>query len=200
MIQNWVDQGIEDFIFLLHYEAQQIENLLFELKESSSFSNVEFRTVLENKPLGTGGAILNAIDQLKLVESFLVANADTWLSSGVEIISKKSRPTIAAVKTKNTNRYGLLNYEKNKITAFLEKSQSSKAGYVNSGLCLLEPELFREYEAGSEFSLEHHIFPKLVTEGQLNILKLKEEFIDIGIPEDYLKFCKWMEKEKNNEF
>ena len=40
-------------------------------------------------------------------------------------------------------------------------------------------ELFREYEAGSEFSLEHHIFPKLVTEGQLNILKLKEEFIDI---------------------
>ena len=118
LIQNWVDQGIEDFIFLLHYEAQQIENLLFELKESSSFSNVEFRTVLENKPLGTGGAILNAIDQLKLVESFLVANADTWLSSGVEIISKKSRPTIAAVKTKNTSRYGLLNYEKIKLPPF----------------------------------------------------------------------------------
>jgi len=33
----------------------------------------------------------------------------------------------------------------------------------------------------------------------LGVVKLDTSFIDIGIPEDYLKFCKWIDSEKNND-
>jgi len=35
-----------------------------------------------------------------------------------------------------------------------------------------------------------------VANRQLEVIKLTESFIDIGIPEDYLTFCKWIEKGK----
>ena len=98
LIDHWVEQGVTDFVFLLHYEARQIEFVLQQLANDPKFSAVHFSTVVENKPLGTGGAILNAIADLKMTESFLVANADTWLGSGVEILSKSLPSCLATIK------------------------------------------------------------------------------------------------------
>ena len=33
LLRHWVDQGVKDFIFLLHYEASQIEDKLDELNQ-----------------------------------------------------------------------------------------------------------------------------------------------------------------------
>jgi NDP-sugar pyrophosphorylase family protein len=43
------------------------------------------------------------------------------------------------------------------------------------------------------------VFPALVSIGQLSVVKVSGNFIDIGVPEDYLKFCKWMELGKKDE-
>ena len=62
LIDHWVNQGVVDFIFLLHYEAEKIKRVLNELSGRDEFFGVTFRFVVETTPLGTGGAILNAID------------------------------------------------------------------------------------------------------------------------------------------
>ena len=69
-------------------------------------------------------------------------------------------------------------------------------GYVNSGLYHLLPDVFDGFKLGSNFSIETDVFPKLVERQQLSVIKLAENFIDIGVPEDYLKFCNWIEKGK----
>ena len=39
LIHHWVAQGVNDFIFLLHYEAGQIEGVLNELSRHEEFKN-----------------------------------------------------------------------------------------------------------------------------------------------------------------
>ena len=192
-ITHWAKQGVTDFVFLLHYEAYQIELVLQQLADDPKFSDVHFRTVIENKPLGTGGAILNAIMDLEIEDSFLVVNADTWLGSGIEILSRSLPCSLAAVKVSNTQRYGSLSFKGAKISRFEEKANSTGAGYVNSGLYHLLPEIFEGFEGGTSFSLEEDVFPELVSSRKLGFVKLASSFIDIGMPEDYLKFCNWIE-------
>ena len=199
LITHWAKQGVTDFVFLLHYEAHQIELVLQQLADDPKFSGVHFRTVVENKPLGTGGAVLNAIAYLEMTDSFLVVNADTWLGSGMEILSRSLPCSLAAVKVPNTQRYGSLSFKGAKINRFEEKANSSGAGYVNSGLYHLLPEIFDGFEAGAKFSLEEDVFPELVSREKLGFVKLETSFIDIGIPKDYLKFCNWIKLGRSYE-
>lgn len=193
LIKHWVAQGVKDFIFLLHYEATQIRVMLDSISLNPEFSDVQFRVIVEEIPLGTGGAILNAIDFLGMNEGFLVSNADTWLGAGVAELALEESSTIAAVYVPNGQRYGCLQFEGNKVTSFEEKMGAIEKGYVNSGSYHLLPEIFDGFEVGSCFSIERNVFPKLVSDGRLGVVKLKESFIDIGIPTDYMKFCKWVE-------
>jgi D-glycero-alpha-D-manno-heptose 1-phosphate guanylyltransferase len=199
LIEHWIDQGINDFVFLLHYEAIQIEAILKKLSLDSEYSNISFRSIYEDKALGTGGAVLHAIDRLMIKDSFLVANADTWLDSGLSALSKEPPCALVAVKVPNCKRYGALQMEGSLITQFNEKSSSIGQGYVSSGLYHLTPEIFNGLDVESVFSLENTIFPKLVANKKLFAIKVDGNFIDIGIPDDYLRFCNWIEEAKNIE-
>ena len=148
---------------------------------------------MEDIPLGTGGSILNAIKKLEIKESFLVANADTWLQSGIVVMSKEAPNIIASISVPNCQRYGALTFDGEKVTGFIEKSSAQGHGYISSGLYHLDPNVFDRFEPGSCFSLEEDVFPSLVLSRQLRSIKLLASFMDIGVPEDYLSFCNWVE-------
>ena len=199
LIEHWIDQGIEDFVFLLHYEAAQIDATLKELSLEKKYSNISFRTIFEEKALGTGGAILHAIDRLMIKDSFFVANADTWLGSGIIALSRELPCVLVAVKVPNCERYGALQIDESIVTKFEEKSTSIGQGYVSSGLYHLSPAVFDGFDVAAAFSLEKSIFPKLVADKKLRAIKVDDSFIDIGIPNDYLRFCNWIKEEKNSD-
>ena len=154
--------------------------------------DLRIRFVTEKKPLGTGGAIKNAIEKYDLDKSFLVANGDTWLSSGLKEMNHTKPNSIAAVKVIDTLRYGTLSFDGNVITKFLEKSKKGISNYVNVGLYHLNPSIFYNLEHQKFLSLEDHIFPSLVSVDKLTCTILQTDFIDIGIPEDYYRFCNQM--------
>lgn len=190
LIENWVKQGVKEFIFLLHYEAEQIILELNKLSKKVEYSGIIFRTVIEAKPLGTGGSILNALTAFNIKGGFLVSNADTWLQGGIKSLSRKHTPFIAGVQVQDAGRYGSLTFEGNKIKSFQEKGKFKKSMIVNSGLYHLVPEVFDGFKLGLEFSLEDEVFPSLVKSGNLRLIHLRGDFIDIGVPEDYFNFCK----------
>ena len=53
LIEHWVAQGVKDLVFLLHYEAEQIEDMLDNLSRLPEFSEIQFKVVVEELPLGT---------------------------------------------------------------------------------------------------------------------------------------------------
>lgn len=199
LINNWTKVGIKDITFLLHYESEKIINFLKSLSKKNSYKNLSFNFIVEDTPLGTGGSILNAVKVLNINESFFVANADTWLSNGMKNLIQSDPISVGTIKVEQIDRYGSLNISKNKITSFIEKNTLTSSGWINAGVYHLSPEIFINKNYQESFSLEEVIFSELSQQNKLNACFLDGNFIDIGIPEDYYKFCEWVKEGKINE-
>lgn len=199
LIEHWVAQGAKDVIFLLHYQAEQIQSLIADLSGRTEYSKIRFRVVVEERPLGTGGAVLNGINKLEIKQGFLVANADTWLGSGIKQLAAAQSPALVAISVPDRQRYGSITLKGDTIVAFEEKGSAIGRGFINSGLYNLLPEVFHGHTAGSSFSIEREVFPNLVASRKLGVVRLEDSFIDIGIPEDYLRFCKWVNLGRKHE-
>lgn len=195
LIDHWAAQGIVRMTFLLHHQAPLIEQFLMEKKTSDSLRHCELDTLTEAVPLGTGGAIAYAVRELGLEESFLVANADTWLGESLNRLGDAQAPAMSVVHVDNTERYGRVEIAGHKISTFTEKKNSVGPGWINAGMYRLDANLFRDWD-GRPFSIEDEVFPSLASTGELTAVPLHTEFIDIGVPADYFRFCRWIESQK----
>lgn len=197
LIRCWYQQGVRDFTFLLHHMADVIKAYV-NSTHVVSLGNCQVTFICEPEPLGTGGAIAYAVKKLGLEGGFLVANADTYLETGLAALSECGNNALCTVYVEQTGRYGKLELSEDKVTAFSEKANSVGGGWINAGLCRLDSHLFEGWD-GQAFSLEQQIFPRLVDAEALHCIKLDCPFIDIGIPEDYRRFCRWIELEKKEQ-
>tara|TARA_B100000989_G_C19490034_1_gene449330 strand:- start:173 stop:880 length:708 start_codon:yes stop_codon:yes gene_type:complete len=195
-LEHWVMQGQKNFIFLLYHKSEIIIELLLECSNYFGKS-VNIDWLVEDNLMGTGGAIANVIQEQDLSGTVLVTNADTWLNDGINDIKKNNHSSvIGVIEVSDIRRYGSVSLNsKNQIVDFIEKQtdkQNPASGIINAGLYKLSTNLFKDY-VGSKFSLEEKIFPKLLQKKKLFAQKLNGVFFDIGLPEDYYRFCKWHE-------
>mgnify|MGYP006091161095 CR=1 FL=1 len=196
LLKNCISQGASEFVLLLHFEAEKIKGMIKKMSANGELDGVKIEAIVEPEPRGTGGSVLHAINVLDLNESVLVINADTWLGGGLSLMNSTKAPAVAAVKSKDCKRYGSLEIENGKVKSFKEKSEVYLEGWINAGMYHLSREHFFDLLPGRYFSLEESVLPRLSNVGKLEAKLLKTEFIDIGVPEDYFRFCKWV-KERN---
>jgi NDP-sugar pyrophosphorylase family protein len=145
--------------------------------------------VREPKPLGTGGALLNALTAVEGGTAFCF-NGDSLVGGSLERLYAAHRDfgpgvTIGAVQVPDASRYGsIVCDDDGRVQAFREKSASKDAGLINAGVYVLDKEVFGPYNGGV-LSIETDILPRLAKEGRLRAVRLEGPFIDIGIPETY---------------
>lgn len=188
LLENYRRQGISQFVFLVHHKADLMKSFVENEKQQGVLMGCDVKLIEEHQPLGTGGAVKAALKELPAVSHFLVANADTYLTTGITELLNTEVPCMAAVWQENTARYGSLKTEGNHITQFIEKSPNAGAGWINAGLYRLHSNLFKDMPDGP-FSIENTLFPELLKKKILKFAAIDGDFIDIGIPEDYEK-CK----------
>jgi len=153
----------------------------------------------EKNPLGTAGAIKLAEDYLK-DEDFFMLNGDVILNFDFkEMIQAHARHkglgVIASKIVPDPSRYGVLIAEEksNKIIKFLEKSEYSPPDGkhipmpVNAGVYILEPDIFQYIKPNKKVSIEHDVFPILVSEEKLYHYSIPGIWKDIGDPEELLE-------------
>lgn len=190
-IELWLAQGLRKFMFLLHHQADQIINFLND-QQGGMLKDCQVDWIVESIPMDTGGAVANAVRLRNLEDGFLLTNADSWLGGGVVEMIKSAAPAIAVVNLKDTSRYGQINFDfDQRITGFAEKKAQSGGGWINAGLYHLHAELFKNWD-GKSFSLERDLFVRLVKNEYLKAVQLETDFLDIGIPADYIRFCRWV--------
>ena len=190
-IEHWYAQGIREFSFLLHHQADQIITFL-QIQKSKKLKDCQVNWLIEPTPMDTGGAIAYAVNQLNLSGDFFATNADTWLGGGISEMMQAVCPVIAVVNLPDVSRYGQVHFnERNSVISFTEKTNGKSAGWINAGLSLLCAELFHDWN-GEPFSLERHLFATLINNSNLTAVQLQTDFIDIGIPADYQRFCDWV--------
>jgi D-glycero-alpha-D-manno-heptose 1-phosphate guanylyltransferase len=195
LTERWVAQGVRRFVFLLHHDAALIEAFLDEQQRVGTLDGCDVSVTVEPTPLGTGGAVAFAVAERALTGTFLVTNADTWLGEAIVPISAAESPAMAVVRVDNTERYGRVHVADGRVTSFEEKTATMGAGWINAGLYALDATLFANWN-GAPYSLERELFPGLVEARQLHAVPVETEFIDIGIPEDYARFCRWPDADR----
>jgi NDP-sugar pyrophosphorylase family protein len=196
-IEQWIAQGIQSFIFLLHYKASLIIDFL-KKEKTSLLAGYEVTWLIEPTPLGTGGAIAYAVRELRITGNIFVTNADTWLEVGVVKSLNAKSPALAVVYVRDCGRYGRVIFnDKKTILSFEEKARRSDCGWINAGLSVLDASLFFDWD-GKYLSLESKCYPLWISQGLMTVIEINGNFIDIGIPDDYFRFCSWIRSGKVN--
>jgi NDP-sugar pyrophosphorylase family protein len=190
-IEHWLAQGLREFTFLLHHQADQIITFL-QVHQVGLLKNCQVDWLIEPVPMNTGGALAHAVKTLGLKGDFLMTNADTWLGEGIVELMQSAAPAMAVVNLADVSRYGQVHFDHSqRVSAFVEKNGQCAVGWINAGLYHLSAELFKNWD-GHPFSLERDLFASLVQGSCLTAVPLQTDFIDIGVPADYHRFCRWV--------
>ncbi|GEA26589.1 D-glycero-alpha-D-manno-heptose 1-phosphate guanylyltransferase [Microcystis aeruginosa NIES-4325] len=174
------------FLVSVGYEHQKIiDHFGYKYKE------YELNYLIEDTPLGTGGAIRLALNKIE-TEQALIVNGDTLFNVNLSALinlhnQKKSLITVALKPLTDFDRYNnVLLDDDQKIIGFESKKYQDK-GYINGGIYCVGKNILSSFDLPSKFSFEDD-FLKVYTEKiPMYGLISDEYFIDIGIPQDYEK-------------
>ncbi len=179
-------QGISKVILSVGYKRESIQD---HFKER--YKQLTISYAIEDEPLGTGGGILNAMDQVE-GELVFALNGDSmfriYLKAMLDLHNKTAADlTIALRFLEDTSRFGTVRIDPSKrVTGFYEKSPDSDPGYINGGIYLINKKFLLSSSFGKIFSIEKDCFERCYKESGIYGYPAKGYFLDIGIPEDYM--------------
>ena len=202
------EKGVERFIFALGYMGEQIEAYFQDGREYG----ISIVYSYEESPLGTGGAIRNALPKMR-EEDVLVLNADTYFDTDYRSLfqeqsGKRADMTIASREIEDVSRYGAIVKDTDgRILRWNEKQSGSgetmpdsaetlarsgetapKRGEINGGIYVMKRSLIEKIPAGKQ-SLENDCIPVWLSHSvSIHALPSDGYFMDIGVPEDYRRF------------
>ncbi len=149
--------------------------------------------ITEREPLGTGGAVVSALDHLG-DEAFFALNGDILTDLDLTAMRESHRgrgaaATIALHHVEDARAFGLVVTDPTgRITEFREKPPDPIAGDINAGTYVLEPAALRAWPAGSYLWIEGEVFPTLIQDGALvHGFDAGAYWLDLGTPEQYLR-------------
>lgn len=189
LIRKVVSEGVRKIVLATGFGSEIIER---EVKKHGLNTEVIFS--VEDKPLGTGGAIKNASKHLEKYERFFVINADVVCEVRLGEVCKqhfKEKPlaTIVLKQVEDVSGLGVAALKGGKIERFVEKPRPGEApsNWINAGIYLLEKQVLEMIpRRENELSLERDIFPKIAEEGEMYAYLYSDIWFDIGTIEKYI--------------
>jgi D-glycero-alpha-D-manno-heptose 1-phosphate guanylyltransferase len=179
-------QGLSRFIFSLGYKADVIEQFL-----KDRYPTLDYATVIEEEPLGTGGGIRLALQKAK-DENVLIVNGDTLFKVDVGALFQqhahhRAECTLALKPMNAFDRYGAVQLDGEERIHSFEEKRFYDAGLINGGVYLLNKERFFQRSFPRCFSFEKNYLEMYCSEGRFYGAVQEGYFIDIGIPSDFEK-------------
>lgn len=177
-------KGFTRIILSLGYKADTIVSHF-----GRSFAGMRLLHEIEEQPLGTGGALRRALARCEFDHAF-VFNGDTFLD--LEVAQAEAHwqanrfPIIVGRNVADTTRYGRLEARDRRITRFVGKDIPGP-GLINAGCYIFPPDILDRHEPGRAFSLESDFLESAVMTQHFDLFVSEGFFMDIGIPEDYLR-------------
>jgi D-glycero-alpha-D-manno-heptose 1-phosphate guanylyltransferase len=153
----------------------------------AAFRGMELEYVIEDSPLGTGGAIRKALGQVTR-DSALMVNGDTFLEADYGAMlgfhsAEGAGLTIAVTRGSDVARYGGVLIENGRVTGFEEKGRSGP-GWINAGAYVLPKDLDWPPNLPEKFSFETDFLAAEIGRLAPAAYKVDGFFLDIGVPED----------------
>lgn len=155
---------------------------------------MKLQYAVEEKPLGTGGAIRNAAQLLRGDESIVIFNGDVLSSHDLSKLiqmheSLDADVTMHLTHVEDARAYGCVPIDEDgRVTAFLEKMEKPVTNTINAGCYVFHPRVIAQIPEGKVVSIEREIFPDLVNRGQAIYGMVDDSYwLDIGTPSALLR-------------
>ncbi len=174
--------GINRIVLSVGYKWETIKKYF-----GDTFDGMELVYSVEDEPLGTGGAIKKALRNIKEQEVYII-NGDTFFDVDLQklVLPNDSKIILTLKKMYNFDRYGCVESDDNGYVIDFTEKEFREVGNINGGIYLVKKDLLEAYTLDDKFSFEEFMQKEYVN------LKISSKvfdsyFIDIGIPEDYVK-------------
>ena len=179
-------EGITHFIFSLGYKSEAITAFL-----QKKFPSLSYKIIVEEEPLGTGGAVKKALAAAK-DNNVLIVNGDTLFKADLKLLSSadtlsEACCTLSLKPMKNFSRYGVVEMDEFGIIKKFKEKQFYQSGLINGGVYALNKNKFLSENLPDKFSFETDYLEKFYKIRRMAGIVQDEYFIDIGIPEDYAR-------------
>lgn len=194
--------GIREITLATNYLWEYIEA---HFGDGSAF-DIDLRFAFEPEPLGTAGAIRNAIPPGE-AETVIVLNGDVLtdfdLGSIIRFHQENGADATIAVRTSpRPHGFGVLaSDDSGRVNAWREPSEEEKkraasavldaeegSDFINAGIYILEPSFIARIPTGQTVSIERETFQNAIAGGDRVFAVAPEGYwLDIGSPRQYLE-------------
>lgn len=182
--------NINDVVVTLQFMPQAIKNYFGDGSDLSV--NMSYST--EQTPLGTAGSVKNA--QHHLNNTFVVISGDALTDIDLRMVveyhrRKKAMATIVLKRVENPLEFGVVITEPDgKVSRFLEKPGWGDvfSDTINTGIYVLEPEVFQYIAKDQPVDFSKDVFPKLLEQGERVYGYIADGYwCDVGNYEQYVQ-------------
>ncbi|MEM2024679.1 MAG: nucleotidyltransferase family protein [Desulfurococcaceae archaeon] len=184
--------GFEEVILLVGYKKEKI----IEYFGSGNRFGSKIIYVVEDEPLGTGGAIKNAEHVLSRQDVFLVINGDILTNIDPLLLLKKlesSKSYLGAIATiPLPSPYGILELNNDAVKGFIEKPLI-KDYWINAGVYALKREALKYFPEKGD--LEKTAFPAMARDKVLSAVMYDNVFWRaVDTHKDLEEVCKYVQE------
>lgn len=178
-------RGLSRIVLAAGYRADAVKEAI-----GTKWGRMSIEYSIETAPLGTGGAIRRACQRIH-GRGVHVLNGDTFLQYDPAALERCVQSTgcqigMAVASVTDTARYGAVVLDGQIVSGFTEKGVR-RPGYINGGAYFLTREAMARLPAKAAYSFEDAVLLPAVEMAQACGYTETSAFIDIGVPEDYVR-------------
>lgn len=182
--------GITEVVVTLQYLANVIQDYF---GDGSEFG-MTIHYAVEDSPLGTAGSVRNA--EAYLDEPFIVISGDAITDFNLDEIiafhtSRNAMATLTLYQVPNPLEYGVVIIDdQNRVSRFLEKPSWGEvfSDTVNTGIYVLDPEIFKYVPTGKSVDWSNDVFPQLLRNGDPMFAYVATGYwCDVGSLQEYVR-------------
>lgn len=186
--------GVRNIILCPGHLSQQIRDFFGDGQRL----DVKISYSIEDKPLGTAGALKNA--ESLLSDTFMTIYGDSYLFLNLKEIAsrfEKSRKLGLMTVYRNSGLYDRSNtaIDNNGLVVKYDKQDTSGLEYIDYGLSVFRKQVLDWIPRGKYYPLEE-VFRNLINMKELIAFETQERFYEIGSPAGLAEFRKFVEGNK----
>lgn len=154
---------------------------------------IQISYALEEKALGTGGAIANAAKLLKNTGPVVIFNGDVLsshdLKAQCELHQRRGADvTLFLTQVPDARAFGVVEMAGDRILTFREKMSDPPTNIINAGCYIFSPAAIDSIPTDRVVSVERETFPELIKSGSILLGYVDSSYwLDIGTPAALLK-------------
>jgi NDP-sugar pyrophosphorylase family protein len=172
--------GYERLIFLLGHLSEPIVEFL---RASELRKIIVLEYLVESEPLGTGGAVRNALIHYPEINRIFIVNGDTYWASGLPIYANQNEDCISLFQPAYQSDYGGIKVINGRATYFHKNWELGD--YISAGMLCTTRGLLLDALTLSG-NLENDFLPNWVNK-YLPTCTIANETTDFGVVERYRK-------------